>query len=475
MARSNSSRKKVLTENPLDLALKPDDELSPEEEELFPKLDAEHVLIHLEHNLHGLRRSATLAINEHSIKLESEGKKIYRFGLGQSPFPVPKIVVDALIKNAHQKDYLAVKGLYELREAVVEFAQRTIGLYTTPDQIMIGPGSKELLFLAQLAFAGDLIIPSPCWVSYIPQARIIGHKIRLIHTDFEHRYRITANKLRNLCEEDRINKYNKPRLLLMNYPGNPDGNSYSQYELEAIARVARKHHILILSDEIYAETKYDGDHVSISKYYPEGTIVSGGISKWAGAGGWRLGTFIFPKKLQWLQDAMVVIASETYTTVSAPIQYAAITAFHGAPSIEMYLENSRRLLKHLGLWCASKLRKAGVRVHDPVGAFYLFLDFSLFETKFYIKNINTSREMTERLLEETGVAILPGSDFARSSDEFNARLAFVNFDGEKALEALNANYYNRKVDFHFLRKYCSDAVEGIKAIVKWLDNIDTFN
>ncbi|KKL25743.1 hypothetical protein LCGC14_2402240 [marine sediment metagenome] len=132
----------------------------------------------------------------------------------------------------------------------------------------------------------------------------------------------------------------------MNYPGNPDGNSYSAYELEAIARVARKHHILILSDEIYGETKYDGDHVSISKYYPEGTIVSGGLSKWCGAGGWRLGTFIFPKELDWLREAMCVIASETYTTVSAPIQCAAITAFRGAPSIEHYLENAVILLQH---------------------------------------------------------------------------------------------------------------------------------
>ncbi|MHA2100691.1 MAG: pyridoxal phosphate-dependent aminotransferase [Candidatus Kariarchaeaceae archaeon] len=396
MARSNSSRGRHKVENPLDFTLKKEEPLPPEDEELFPKLDAKNKLIHITSNLHGLRRSATLAINEHCLKLQAEGRKIYRFGLGQSPFPVPKVVVNTLKENAHQKEYLAVMGLYELRKAVVDFAQRTIGLYATPDQVMIGPGSKELLFLAQLSFEGDLIIPSPCWVSYIPQARIIGHKIRLIHTDFEHRYRITASKLSNLCEEDRINKYNKPRLLLMNYPGNPDGNSYTQYELEAIARVARKHNILILSDEIYAQTKYAADHVSISKYYPEGTIVSAGLSKWAGAGGWRLGTFIFPKELQWLQDAMGVIASETYTTVSAPIQYAAVTAFRGAPSIEHYLENIRRILKYLGTWCAGKLRKAGVRVHDPVGAFYLFLDFSLYETKFFINHINSSRELSER-------------------------------------------------------------------------------
>ncbi|KKL25744.1 hypothetical protein LCGC14_2402250 [marine sediment metagenome] len=205
MRANSSSSKRANETHPLDFSLKSNDELSPEDEELFPKLDASHKLIHIPSNLHGLGRSATLAVNELSIKLQNEGKKIYRFGLGQSPFPIPKIVVEALKANAHQKEYLAVQGLYELREAVVEFAQRTIGLYATPDQVMIGPGSKELLFLAQLSFNGDLIIPSPCWVSYIPQARIIGHKIRLIHTDFEHKYRITANKLRNLCEEDRIN------------------------------------------------------------------------------------------------------------------------------------------------------------------------------------------------------------------------------------------------------------------------------
>ncbi|MCP4443976.1 MAG: aminotransferase class I/II-fold pyridoxal phosphate-dependent enzyme [Myxococcales bacterium] len=101
--------------------------------------------------------------------------------------------------------------------------------------------------------------------------------------------------------------------------------------LKALAEVARRYEIMLLSDEIYGEVQHDGSHISISRFYPERTIISGGISGWCGAGGWCLGTFVFPKELFWLMEPIVTTVSETYTSTSAPIQHAAISAYDDSP------------------------------------------------------------------------------------------------------------------------------------------------
>jgi len=128
--------------------------------------------VNLNLNVRGLHQSATLAINERSDELRSQGKTVFKLGLGQSPFPVPHSVVEELKINAHQKDYLPVKGLEKLREAVAEYHCRADGICYSPDNVLIGPGSKELMFLLQYVYYGDLVIPTPSWVSYSPQALI---------------------------------------------------------------------------------------------------------------------------------------------------------------------------------------------------------------------------------------------------------------------------------------------------------------
>lgn len=415
--------------------------------------------------LHGLAESDTLAINERSKELMLQGKSVYRFGLGQSPFPVPDVVVKSLRLNAPQKDYLPVKGLQALREAVADFHRRKDGVDSHPDRVIIGPGSKELVFLLQLVFNGDLIIVSPCWVSYVPQAKILGKKIEIIHTSFQDKWHLTADLFRKFVE----NRSNKkvPVLMILNYPGNPDGVSFSEENLVEIAEIAREHNIYILSDEIYGQLHHEGKHVSIGKYYPEGTIISSGLSKWCGAGGWRLGTFTFPENLKWLVDKMAVVASETYTSVSAPIQYAAIQAFKGGYEIEEYLLNVRKILSNLGRQCVDMMRKANIQVHDPVGGFYFFLDFSYYAKKLKSKGINTSFEMCTRLLDETGVAILHGSSFSRDEPEFTARLAYVDFDGAQALAAAKTIAPHAPLSDDFNEMYCPKVIKGIDAMINW--------
>jgi aspartate aminotransferase len=417
-------------------------------------------------NIRGLRQSATLEINELSKELQRQGRKIYRLGLGQSPFPVPIPVVNALKLYAREKDYLPVKGLRDLRGAVARFHQTKDQVDAKPEYVMVGPGSKELMFLLQLVYYGDIIIPTPCWVSYVPQAKIIGRKVHLIQTTFEEKWRITADRITEHLESE--NDAFKPRILMLNYPGNPEGCTYSAEDLQAIAAIATRYELIILSDEIYGQLHHNGSHVSIARFYPERTIISSGLSKWCGAGGWRLGTFTFPEELSWLMESMAVVASETYTSVSAPIQYAAVRAFRGGIIIERYLWHVRRILASLGQWCARALNEADVRVHHPEGAFYVFLDFSPQVDRLAAKGIRDGASLCNRLLEETGVALLPGVVFERPRQELTARLAYVDFDGANTLAASETIPIEQALPEDFIRTHCGDVMTGIEKIVDWI-------
>ncbi len=423
---------------------------------------------HVNPTIKELGISATIKINERSKKLIEEGKTVYKLGLGQSPFPVPDAVIEALQANADKRKYLPVTGLPALQEAVADFHQLKDKINAQPDCVLIGPGSKELMFLLQLVFEGDIVLPTPCWVSYGPQSRILGRKLEFIHTHYEDQWRVTPDLLKKIYEKAPPDQ-NRPKLLIFNYPSNPIGSTYQEEELKELAHIARKKGLLILSDEIYGLLHHKGNHVSIARYYPEGTIVSSGLSKWCGAGGWRLGTFTFPPQLKWLMNAMSVAASETYTSVSSPIQHAAVRAFRGGTSIELYLQHARRILSTLGNECAQKLSDAGLNVHPPIGGFYLFLDFSPVKEKLYQKGIKDSTTLCNRLLEDTGVAILPGADFERPPKELSARLAYVDFDGSEALAASYQVPLHKELPENFTEKHCDKVLKAVHHIVRWIN------
>lgn len=406
-----------------------------------------------------LKPSATLHINELSNKMIAEGKEVFKLGLGQSPFPVPDSVQEALQHNTHQKAYLPVQGLYALREAVAAYHLRQDQLHFTAEQVMIGPGSKELLFILQLVLDCDLLIPAPSWVSYAPQAQIVGKSVHWLQTEAEAGWRLTADVL-----EEHASSNNRPALLILNYPNNPIGNTYDKEALRKLAIVAQKHGIIILSDEIYGELHVEGEHTSIAKFYPEGTIVSAGLSKWCGAGGWRLGTFSFPHELEYVKKAMCVVASETFTSVSAPIQYAAIRAYQGGEDIEKYVQGSRRILKALGNFISDKLLAANISHPRPEGGFYLFVNFEFYRKKLATLGIKNSATLCNHILQETGVAMLPGNNFGRPEEELTVRLAFVNFDGKKVLSALSQLADDQPVDERFLKQYCPRTIEAITRV-----------
>jgi len=420
--------------------------------------------VHLNPALRGRRPSATLAINERCAQLVKQGRQIYRLGFGQSPFPVPPSAVAALREQAAQRSYLPVKGLAELRTAVAQFHQRYYDLPAESEDILIGPGSKELIFLAQFVYHGDLIIPAPSWVSYEPQARLLGQPAQRIPTRREDGWRLRPEDLDKLCRDEP----ERPRLLILNYPNNPTGLSYREDELQALAHVARRHRLLIISDEIYGELHHAGRHVSLARFYPEGTIVSSGLSKWCGAGGWRLGTCCFPRSLRWLLDAVAAVASETFSTVAAPIQYAAITAYERDSQIERYLFQSRRILRALGRLVSRRLQSFGLETPAPEGGFYLFLDFTPHAAALRARGMLTSPQLCERLLMETGVALLPGADFGRPPEEFTCRLAYVDFDGGRCLEAAAEIADDQELSDDFLRRHCARVLTAIDLIGDWL-------
>jgi aspartate aminotransferase len=418
---------------------------------------------HLSLAVRGLMPSATVAINERSNALRLQGRTIHKLGLGQSPFPVPESVVEALRRHAHEKDYLPVKGLLALREAIAGYLHRTHALDRTAADVLVAPGSKELMFLLQVAFYGDLLLPTPAWVSYAPQAQIIGRAVQFLPMRAADRWCLDPEALDEHCRQ----LPNRPRVIILNYPSNPAGTTYSREQLEYLAMVCRRHDIIVLSDEIYGELHHRGEHVSIAPLYPEGTIVSTGLSKWCGAGGWRLGAFVFPRELAWLLDAMSAIASESYTSTSAPIQHAAVTAFDGGPAIEDYLSSARRVLMGLGDHVTASLRKTGAEVVAPDGAFYVFADYGPRREWLASRGITTSKKLAERLLEEAGVALLPGSDFGRSDYELTLRLAYVDFDGTKALAEVPPG--NAPVDGTYIQANGGGVTAAMAAIEAFFD------
>ena len=150
-----------------------------------------------------LEPSSTLKINEISRQLEEDGKRVFKFGFGQSPFQVPIDIVNELKKNAHQNEYLPMQGLIELRKSVAEYTSVKKNYFYSPENIIIGPGSKELMFLLHVIFDGEIILPTPSWVSYAPQAIIGRNKIQILQTKRENNWFPTGSEIEEIILKDK--------------------------------------------------------------------------------------------------------------------------------------------------------------------------------------------------------------------------------------------------------------------------------
>ena len=404
-------------------------------------------------NIRSLKPSATLAINEKAKKLSQQGNKIYNFGFGQSPFPIPEKIVSTLKINADKKDYLPMQGLSELREAISKYLLKKTSVNYPKENILVTPGSKEAMLLMHVAFNGEIILPAPSWVSYQPQAQIAENKVHWLQTTRDNNWFPTAKEL-----EKKIKSIGKKNIILiLNSPNNPSGSICTN--LKEIAGVAKKYNINILSDEIYTDLTFDNNYESISKFYPDATFVSGGLSKWCGAGGWRLGFFAVPEKASSFLSALKTLASESYSTVNSPVQYAAVEAYKG--NYDDYKSKVINILKSVGNYVYNNLKSNKILINPPQGAFYLMPEF--LNSKF-----KTSKEMCDDIINKTGVALLPGSDFGFKSNKMLARLSYTDFNGELFLKNTNGS---KKLDDDIIKKYAPNVVEGTKKLADWSKNL----
>ena len=407
----------------------------------------------IKNQINQLKPSATLAINEESNRLKKSGKKVYKFGFGQSPFPVPESIISALKNNANKNTYLPMQGLEELRSAIANHLNKNNNNDFKPNDIVVGPGTKELMFLTQIAFEGEVLLPAPSWVSYQPQAFIAKNKVHWIQTSGTSNWFPTAEQLENKIKSIK----NKNLILFINSPNNPSGTVCKN--LQEIAEVSKKYKLIILSDEIYSQLTFSDRYRSISNFYPERTIVSTGLSKWCGAGGWRLGFFAIPNQLSELKNSLKILCSESFTSVSAPIQYAAVEAYRGDHSA--YLNSIKKILLLAGTYVYENLISNTINVTKPDGGFYLMPEFT--NAKFL-----SSSQMCKDILNKTGVALLPGSDFGLNSNKMLARLSYTDFDGNNFL---NNTSGSKKLDDSDLRKYAPNIVEGVIKLKEWSNSL----
>ena len=405
----------------------------------------------LNKNLFRIGISSTLKINQISKNLEKSGKKIYKLGFGQSPFPVPEFLQNTLKKNVDKKDYISIYGLPKLRDSIANFYNEKYKINITSKNILIGPGSKELLFLAQSVCNKKTNIITPAWVSYINQCDLLNVDYKLLNTNYLNRWMPTGNDLLSIEKND---------LLILNHPNNPTGLNNDMKKLSE--NLINKP--LVISDEIYSFLNFDNKIPDTFLQHYSDCIVSNGISKWCGAGGWRLGYMIIPDKHSYLKDDIVKIGSEIFSSVNAPVQYACIDLFDNFDKMEIYLQRSNYALKLLSNKINNIFDKSLIKFIKPNGGFYYFLDFNCYRKGFESNGILNSNDLCNKILNDTGVAILSGSNFGRKNDDFCARLAYVDFNGKDIIN-------NDLNDLQIL-DICNHTIEGCKILVDYINNIN---
>ena len=372
-----------------------------------------------------LTTSATLSVNEAVAKRRAAGLETIHLGFGEASFPLHPLLAKALAEAAKNTAYAPVIGIPRLRQAIAEYLARTRGLAFSSDQIIIAPGSKPLLYALLQVLEGDLLLPVPSWVSYAPQARLAGREVIGVETDPVDCHRLTPHALSQAILKARRDGAN-PRILIVNTPSNPTGSMFERADVKALALWASEEGMTLISDEIYAELAHGWrEHVSPASFYPEGCIVTGGLSKAFSAGGWRLGYAALPSTSAGAK-AMVALrslASEIWSSTTTPVQEAAVVAYSPNESIEQYVHQSALIHGYLTDHLYKSLADLNVPCPRPAGGFYIYPDFSPWRSALATKGITTGTELVQYLLDEWDIATLPGSAFGEPSESLRLRLS----------------------------------------------------
>jgi aspartate aminotransferase len=355
--------------------------------------------------------SLTLAIDAKAKALASAGQSVCGFGAGEPDFDTPEHIKEAASKALREgkTKYAPNDGVLDLRAAIVEKLASENKLSYKVEQVLVSNGAKHSLFNIFMALCreGDeILIPAPFWLSYPEMVRVAGGKPVLVRASEVHGLKVTPDQLEAAITP-------RTKALVINSPSNPTGMVYTRQELRALAEVAVRHNLYIVSDEIYERMVYDGvEAASVGSLSPEifrHTITVNGFSKPYAMTGWRLGYFAGPIEIV---KACSALQSHSTSAPNTFAQYGAIAALRGpqdcvARMVTAFDERRRYLHKRLA-------DMPGVTCVRPSGAFYVFPNISAFGLKSIV--------FSERLLEAEKVAVVPGLPFG--ADE-NIRLSYA--------------------------------------------------
>ncbi len=373
-----------------------------------------------------LSPSLTIAISSLARELKEEGKNILSFSAGEPDFDTPiwikneaKIALDKGLTK-----YTAVAGTPELLQAISQKLKNENNLDYKPSQIITSNGAKHSLFnlFQALIDEGDeVIIPAPYWVTYPELVKYSGGTPVIIETDDISKFKITPAQLYNAITP-------RTKMLILTTPSNPTGSVYSKEELEELAQVLENTNVVVASDEMYEKLVYETEFVSVASISEDmflRTVTINGLSKSAAMTGWRFGYLASPNKE--LISAMNKLQSQSTSNINSITQAAAIPALKG--EIDRDIERMRRAFESRALEAVELFNKIpGMSVIAPQGAFYLFVN---------IKDItDDSMDFCKRLLEETGVAVVPGIGFGSEGYfrfSFAADIAMIR-DGIRRIE-----------------------------------------
>lgn len=379
--------------------------------------------------------SATLAANARVRARIARGLPTVHLAFGEAGLPVHPLLAERLAASAGLNSYPPVAGTPALLEAVAGYFGRR-GLPTDPAAVVTAPGSKPLLYALMLALPGDLVLPQPSWVTYEAQARLAGKAVTRVPIPPEAGGVPAPDLLEDAIAGARA-RGEDPRLLLLTLPDNPTGTLAPPDLLRAVCDIARSEGLTVISDEIYRDLAYDpAACVSPAELDPERTVITAGLSKNLSIGGWRLGFARFPADDRGLALAAEVtnVASEIWSGTAAPVQAAAAAALAEPPEIVDFMVRGRRLHQRVATALHAAITTAGASCRPPQAAFYLYPEVSA-------PRFASDDALAEALLEEHGVAVLPGSAFGDRPGALRLRLSsslLYGTDDEQRWAALNA-------------------------------------
>ena len=357
-----------------------------------------------------LQPSATLKITGRAKELQREGKSIISLSAGEPDFPTPTFICDGAVEAIRNGEhgYTMNTGTPELRDAICTKLKRDNGLDYSPDQIVCSNGAKQSVGFSLLAMINpgdEVIIPAPYWVSYPAMTQLAQGIPVPVRTSFEDNYRLTPEQLEVAITD-------KTRMLILCSPSNPTGSCYSKKDLERLANVLRKHpNISIISDEIYEYIVFDDEHISLLNVAPDlkdRVALINGFSKGFAMTGWRLGYLAGPKELV---KAVAKIQSQETSAPSSISQAAGLAAYSG--TLDKVLEMRASFKERRNFMVEQLNGIEGVSCFSPGGAFYVFPDISSYlnSTSPLGKPVQSSTDLCLYLLDEAGLALVPGDAF----------------------------------------------------------------